>query len=111
VLQSSGSYDVVLLTNNTLPAGSQLTTTLTTNPSNKVTGFAWSITRQDGTVPQSPPQTLLGIDPSITAGNLASILNYQVIMVAENPTDDGPSDSVKFSAGRGTSSVLPRTAL
>jgi hypothetical protein len=93
---------VVTLPNNTnsLPSGWQLTTTLATDPnSGNVTGFTFSVAQPNGTVLNSGPQKLLGLTSKVVAGNLAPILNMQVILVAENPHDNGPADS--FSAGKG----------
>jgi hypothetical protein len=91
----------VPLANNRLPKGWQLTTTLVTDNNSKVTGFAFSIAQPDGTVLNSPVVTLQSLNPSVVSGNLLPILNFQVILVAENRADDGPSDTVNFSAGQG----------
>ncbi len=96
-IQSSGSYAVVSMPNNRLPAGWQLTTTLVTDSSSqKLTGFAWSITQPDGAVLRSPTLTLEGIRSTVTSDNLATILNYQAIMVGENG-----GRTTDFSAGEG----------
>jgi hypothetical protein len=87
---------VVPLPNNRLPSGWQLTTTLTADSSGKVTGFAFSVAQPNGTVLNAPVQTLQSINSNVVAGNLATILNYQVILVGEN--GGGTTD---FSAGKG----------
>lgn len=92
---------VVTLSNNRLPAGSQLTTTLISDSSGKVTSFAFSIAQPGVQVLNSPTLTLQSTNSSVVPGNLAPILNYQVIMVAENQVENGPTDSVDFSAGKG----------
>jgi hypothetical protein len=92
---------VLGLVNNRLPKGLQLTTTLETDHNSNVTGFAFSIANAGRTVLESPARTLLSIDPSVVPGNLSSILNLQVILVAENKFDDGSADTVNFSAGKG----------
>jgi hypothetical protein len=87
---------VVPLTNNRLPSGWQLTTTLVTDKSSgNVTGFACSITEADGTVHNWPVQTLESLNTNVVSGNLAPILNFQAILVgAYGSTTD-------FSAGHG----------
>jgi hypothetical protein len=92
---------VVPLPNNRLPQGWQLTTELVTDNSSKVTGFAFSIAQADGTVLNSPSLTLESLNSSFGSTYQLPILNFQVIMVAENVADDGPGDSVTFSAGQG----------
>jgi hypothetical protein len=91
----------VPLPNNRLPKGWRLTTTLVTDSNSNVTGFSFSVSQPDGTVLNSPELTLLSLNPSAVSANLAPILNYQIIMVAENIPDDGPTDSINFSAGQG----------
>lgn len=97
------SKGVVPLSNNRLPAGWQLTTTLATDASNnnKVTGVTFSVTQPNGTVTDSGLQTLASMDSSIGLGNMASIANFQVVLVAENIPGNGPADTVTFSAGNG----------
>ncbi len=94
---------VVPLSNNRLPAGWQLTTTLATDASNnnKVTGVTFSVTQPNGTVTDSGLQTLASMDSSIGLGNMAPIANFQVVLVAENIPGNGPTDTVSFSAGNG----------
>jgi len=87
---------VVALSNNRLPRGWQLTTTLATDHGGKVTGFAFSVAQPNGAVLNSPALTLQGIRPVVVAGNLASILNCQVILVGENG-----GATTDFSAGQG----------
>jgi hypothetical protein len=91
-----GTQGVVPLPNNRLPKGWTLTTTLATDHSGNVTGFAFSIAQPGGTVLNSGPLTLQGIRPIITSANLAPILNYQAILVGENG-----GHTTDFSAGRG----------
>ena len=55
------------LSNNRLPAGWQLTTTLVTDNSSKVTGFAFSIAQPNGTVLNSPTVTLGSLDSQMGA--------------------------------------------
>ena len=57
-----------------------------------------STTSIDSSDVKSPTVTLLSLNNSLVSGNLAPILNFQVILVAENTADDGPSDAVNFSA-------------
>jgi hypothetical protein len=87
---------VVSLTNNQLPKGWQLTTTHANDHAGNVTGFAFSVAQADGTVLSSQSLTLEGIRPIVTAANLATILNYQVIMVGENALA-----TTNFTAGMG----------
>jgi hypothetical protein len=87
---------VVPLPNNRLPRGWQLTTTLATGPGGNVTGFAFSVAQPNGTVLNSPALTLQGIRPVVVPSNLASILNYQAILVGENG-----GATTDFSAGQG----------
>jgi hypothetical protein len=87
---------VVPLPNNRLPRGWQLTTTLATDHGGNVTGFAFSVAQPNGTVLNSPALTLQGIRPTVVPGNLASILNYQAILVGENG-----GATTDFSAGQG----------
>jgi len=87
---------VVALPNNRLPRGWQLTTTLATDHGGNVTGFAFSVAQPNGAVLNSPALPLQGIRPIVVAGNLASILNYQVILVGENG-----GATTDFSAGQG----------
>jgi hypothetical protein len=89
---------VVSLSNNRLPAGWQLTTTLITDSSGNVTGFAFSIAQPDGTVLNPPTLPMQNAPPRnpIVPGNLAPILNFQAILVGEvggHTTD--------FSSGQG----------
>jgi hypothetical protein len=91
---------VVALPNNTLPAGWQLTTTLATDRNNHVTGFSCVATNASGTIVVNVSQTLLSLNSKVATGNLASILNYQALLVAENRPDDGPTDTVKFISGQ-----------
>lgn len=91
----------VSLSNNRLPAGWQLTTTLITDNDSNVTGFAFSIAQPDGAVLNSPTLPMQNAPdvpprPIIVPGNLAPILNFQAILVGEvggHTTD--------FSSGQG----------
>jgi hypothetical protein len=87
---------VVSLANNVLPKGWQLTTTLVTDQSSDVTGFAFSIAQPDGTVLNPAALTLQSLNSSVVSGNLASILNCQAILVGENG-----GNTTDFSAGKG----------
>jgi hypothetical protein len=91
---------VVSLPSNTLPAGWQLTTTLATDQNNHVTGFSCVATNAAGVAVVNVAETLLGISSPATSANLAPILNYQAVLVAENKSDDGKTDSVKFNSGQ-----------
>jgi hypothetical protein len=91
---------VVPLANNRLPSGSQLTTTLANDGDGKVTGVTFSVALPDGTAVNSGLVTLLSLPPAVP-GNLLSILNLQVILVAENIHDNGTSDTINFSGGKG----------
>ncbi|MGA9274805.1 MAG: hypothetical protein WBV67_15090 [Candidatus Cybelea sp.] len=89
---------VVSLSNNRLPAGWQLTTTLITDNSSNVTGFAFSIAQPDGTVLNPPTQPMQNAPPRapIVPDNLAPILNFQAILVGENG-----GHTTDFSSGQG----------
>jgi hypothetical protein len=91
---------VVSLPSNTLPAGWHLTTTLATDKNNHVTGFSCVATNAAGVAVVNVSETLLGINTSATSANLAPILNYQALLVAENIPDDGKTDTVKFNSGQ-----------
>ena len=91
-----GNTGVVSLPNNRLPAGWQLTTTLVTDDTSTLTGFAFSIAQPDGTVLNSPILTLLSLNASVSSGNLAPALNCQAILVGENG-----GTTTDFSAGEG----------
>jgi hypothetical protein len=65
--------------------------------SSKVTGFA----QPGGAVLNSQVLTLQSLNTSVVSGNLAPILKFQTILVAENVADNGPGDTVNFSAGQG----------
>jgi hypothetical protein len=91
---------VVSLPSNTLPAGWQLTTTLATDQNNHVTGFSCVATNAAGVAVVNVAERLLGINSSATSANLAPILNYQALLVAENIPDDGITDTVKFNSGQ-----------
>jgi hypothetical protein len=91
---------VVSLPGNTLPAGWQLTTTLATDHNNHVTGFSCIATNTAGIAVVNVSETLLGISSSATSANLASIQNFQAVLVAENKNDDGKNDTVKFNSGQ-----------
>jgi hypothetical protein len=97
---SRGAGLQVSLPNNILPKGWQLTTTLATDKNNNVTGFAFSIVQADGSTLNSGLLTLQSLNGSVVPG-VAPILNLQVILVAENPAQNGPTDAVTFSAGEG----------
>jgi hypothetical protein len=92
---------VVPLPNNRLPSGWQLTTTLATDGTGKVTGVTFSVAQPNGTVVSSGLVTVQSLNPSVVPGNLAPILNYQVILVAENQVENGTADTINFSAGNG----------
>jgi hypothetical protein len=90
---------VVPLPNNRLPKGWQLTTTLTTDSSNRVNGFAFSVAQPDGTFLNAGPLTLQHLpnyNASVASANLAPILNFQPILVGENA-----AATTDFSAGQG----------
>jgi hypothetical protein len=86
------------ITNNTLPKGWQLTMTLLTDPNNNnnVTGFTFSIAQPNGTVLNSPPITLLSLNPNATAANLAPVENCTVLLIKNNG-----GTTTDFSAGQG----------
>jgi hypothetical protein len=96
---------VTSLPNNVLPKDWQLTTALTTDHGGNVTGFSFNVIRADGSVAlNSGPmalQTLPGLKVSVAPDNLAPIINFQVILVAENPASNNPGDTVTFSSGKG----------
>ena len=91
-----GSSGVVSLPSNRLRRGSQLTTTFTTDHSGNVTGFAFGIALPGEAVLDSPTLTLLSLNSSVKASNLAPVLNFQVILVGENG-----GATTDFSAGEG----------
>ena len=88
---------VVPTPNNVLPSGWQLTTRLATDSNGHVTGFSFSVAQPNGTVLNSPAMSLQNLNNSgVVSGNLAPILNYQVILVGENG-----AKTTDFSAGEG----------
>ena len=87
---------MVSLPSNRLRRGSQLTTTFTTDHSGNVTGFAFGIALPGEAVLDSPTLTLLSLNSSVKASNLAPVLNFQVILVGENG-----GATTDFSAGEG----------
>jgi hypothetical protein len=95
----------VSLPNNVLPKDWQLTTALATDGGGNVTGFSFNVTRADGSVAlNSGPmtlQTLPGLQVTVAPDNLAPIINFQVILVAENPASNNPGDTVTFTSGKG----------
>jgi hypothetical protein len=88
---------VISLSNNRLPSGWQLTTSIATdkNNHNVVTGFTCGVTEANGTVHNWPAQTLEGLNSNVKAANLAPILNFQAIFVGSYGGD------TDFSAGHG----------
>jgi hypothetical protein len=89
------------LKNNRLPAGSQLTMSLVTNGSGAVDGFSFSMSVPGAGSINSPVITLQSTVSQVTAKNLAPISNFQAILVANNPSGDGPQDAVTFSSAQG----------
>jgi hypothetical protein len=96
--RSLGTSGWAALSNNRLPRGWQLTTTLSTDQGN-ITGFAFTVAKPDGTVVlKSPSLALESIknNNKVVQGNLAPHLCFQVVMVGENK-----GETCNFSGAEG----------
>jgi hypothetical protein len=93
---SRSTGDTVALTNNVLPAGWQLTTTLITDPSTQiVTSFSFSVSGGGRTLLAPAPFTLTGLKGT-PASYETPINSFSTVMVGENGGID-----TNFSAGQG----------